>query len=125
MAQHGEITHVEVPADDLERAQRFYAEAFAWRFRAMEGFPDYFLFETAAGREGLGGAVGSRGSSAGRQVRFLITVDSIDDVLPRIEELGGSLVEQKSEVPGQGWYAVITDPEGNELGLWEDLPATS
>ena len=125
MARHGEITHVEVPADDLERAQRFYAEAFGWQFRAMEGFPGYFLFQTPAGREALGGAVGGRGTTAGERVRFLITVGSIDAVLPTVERLGGSVVEQRSEVSGQGWYAIVTDSEGNELGLWEDLPATT
>ncbi len=118
---HGDITHVEFPADDPERARNFYAEAFGWRFRAMEDFPDYYLFETAAGREGLGGAVGRRGRSAGERVRNFVTVDSIDETLPRIEQLGGSVVEPRAEVPGQGWYAVVADTEGNELGLWEDL----
>jgi predicted enzyme related to lactoylglutathione lyase len=32
------------------------------------------------------------------------------------------VVTEKSEVPGQGWYAVLTDTEGNEFALWERLP---
>ncbi len=30
MAEHGEMGHVEIPADDPERAMRFYSELFGW-----------------------------------------------------------------------------------------------
>ena len=29
----------------------------------------------------------------------------------------------KTAIEGQGWYAVIVDSEGSELGLYENLPA--
>jgi predicted enzyme related to lactoylglutathione lyase len=32
---HGQLTLIEFPADDIERAQRFYAELFGWQCRAM------------------------------------------------------------------------------------------
>lgn len=120
MAQ-GEFTHIEIPADDPGRAQRFYEGVFGWRFTSMPGYDDYFLYTTAAGEEGLGGAIGKRGESAPLTVRNYVHVDSIDESLPKVTALGGSLVEPKSEVPGQGWYAVVTDSEGNEFALWERL----
>ena len=30
MAKHGEFSHIEFPADDLERAKAFYANVFGW-----------------------------------------------------------------------------------------------
>lgn len=39
--------------------------------------------------------------------------------------LGGKIVEPKTDIPGQGWYAVIDDTEGNQLGLYENLPSDS
>ena len=69
-----------------------------------------------------GGAIGQRGSMAPEQVRDYIEVSSIEETLPRVNELGGSVVEGKSEVPGMGWYAVITDSEGSQFGLWERMP---
>ena len=48
-------------------------------------------------------------------------VDSVDASLQRATDLGGSVVEPKSEVPGQGWYGIFRDPEGNELAVWESL----
>ena len=118
---HGQITHIEFPADDTERARRFYSELFGWRFTEMDGFAGYFLYNTGSA-EALGGAIGERGKSTGERTRLYIETDSIDGVLARLEELGGGVVEAKSEVPGQGWYAVISDSEGNELGLFEGLP---
>ena len=29
---------------------------------------------------------------------------------------------RKTEIPGQGWYAVIDDTEGNQLALYENAP---
>jgi hypothetical protein len=118
---HGQITHIEFPADDTDRAQRFYRELFGWQFRAMDGFPGYFLFNTGAA-DAIGGAVGERGKSAPDTVRLYVETDSIDALLPRVPGLGGKVVTEKTEIPGQGWYAVIEDSEGSELGLYEGLP---
>ena len=50
-------------------------------------------------------------------------MDSVEASLAKATELGGTVVEGKAEVPGQGWYAVIHDSEGNEIALWESLPS--
>jgi predicted enzyme related to lactoylglutathione lyase len=119
---HGEYTHIEIPADDSARAQRFYEGLFGWTFTSMPGFDDYFLYTTAAGEEGVGGAIGKRGASAPSAIRTYIAVDSIDETSARIAGLGGRVVEEKLEVPGQGWYSVLADSEGNEIALWERAP---
>lgn len=114
---HGQITHIEIPADDLDRAKRFYGELFGWHFTEMEGYPGYFLFNT--GNAEIGGAVGERGKSAPERLRVVCEVDSIDTVLERVPDLGGAVVDGRSEITGVGYYAVIRDPEGNEIGLYE------
>ncbi|MGH2456799.1 MAG: VOC family protein [Candidatus Limnocylindria bacterium] len=119
---HGEYTHIEIPADDPGRAQRFYEALFGWKFVSMDDFPDYFLYTTAAGEEGVGGAIGKRDVSAPHAVRNYVHVDSVDGSLARARELGATVIEEKSEVPGQGWYGVLRDTEGNEFALWERMP---
>ena len=113
---HGEINHVEFPADDPQRAMRFYEAVAGWEFSAMEGMPDYWVYRSA---EGYGGAVGRRGVSVGQVIRDYITVRSIEDALAAAERTGGTIKEPKSEVPGLGWFAVVIDPEGSEVGLFE------
>jgi uncharacterized protein len=117
----GEYTHIEIPADDPSRAQRFYEGLFGWKFEAMDGYPDYFLYTTAAGDGGVGGAIGKRDVSAPHQIRNYLDVDSIEDSIAKASELGGRVVEPKAEVPGQGWYAVIADTEGNEFAIWQRM----
>jgi hypothetical protein len=121
--QSGDFTHIEIPADDPGKAKAFYEAAFGWNFPPeIPGFEGYHLFTTPVGEEGMGGAIGKRGESAPQQMRTYVRVDSVDAALAKVAELGGSVVEPKAEVPGQGWYGVFRDPEGNELAVWESLP---
>ena len=113
---HGEINHIEFPADDPERAKAFYAAVAGWEFGSMAEFPDYYLFRTS---EGYGGAVGKRNVSTGNALRIYIEVNSIDDALAASTRTGGSTKEAKSEIEGMGWFAVVTDPEGSEVGLFQ------
>ena len=119
---HGQMTHLELPADDPARARRFYEGLLGWQFAEMAEFPNYFLF-TFGTIERAGGAIGFRDQSAPHQLRLYIEVDSIDALTPKVAGLGGKVDEPKAEIPGQGWYAVIDDTEGNQLGLYENLPA--
>ena len=113
---HGEINHIEFPADDPERAMRFYEAVAGWKFSAMDGFPDYWLFRSG---EGYGGAVGRRGVSTGQILRNYIEVDSVDAALAAALRTGGTTKEPRTEIPGMGWFAVVVDPEGSEIGLFE------
>ncbi len=119
---HGQFTHIDIPADDPVRAQRFYEGVCGWSFGSMPEFPDYYLFRTGDDEHAMGGGIGKRGQTAPDRIRNYIDVESIDSLLPKVRELGGSVLQPKAEVPGQGWYVVLTDSEGNEIALWEGLP---
>jgi predicted enzyme related to lactoylglutathione lyase len=118
---HGQITHIEFPADQTERAQKFYSGLFGWKFEGYEALPGYFVFNTGA-IDSAGGAIGSRGEATGDKLRIYVTVDSIDEALAKVPGLGGKVTTPKAEIPGQGWYAVVDDSEGSEIGLYETLP---
>jgi hypothetical protein len=112
----GTITHIEFPADDVERAKRFYTAVVGWQYQEMEGFPDYYMFQN--GPES-GGAIGKRSESVSDTVRIYVNVDSLEEAVKAAEANGGRVVAQPQEVPGQGRFAAVLDPEGNEVGLWE------
>jgi hypothetical protein len=111
------ITHVEFPADDMERAKRFYSAVAGWEFQPMEGFPDYELFSTG---DGTGGAIGGRGTSTGTSIRIFISVPDLETARDAASANGGSIVEDITEVPGQGRYVIARDPEGSEIALWQN-----
>jgi predicted enzyme related to lactoylglutathione lyase len=116
MSKHGEFSHIEFPANDVERAQGFYSKVFGWEFRPMEEVPGYVLY--TAGPDDLGGGIGLRGTSAGDGVRNYLSVDSVEDTLAAVTANGGTIVVPKTDI-GVGWYAAVTDTEGNELGLYK------
>jgi predicted enzyme related to lactoylglutathione lyase len=115
MSKHGEFSHIAFPADDVARAQAFYSAVFGWEFRPMEEIEGYVLYTAGPGE--LGGGIGKRGDSAPQAVRNYITVDSIEAALDAATANGGATVVPKTDI-GIGWYAAISDTEGNELGLY-------
>ena len=116
MSKHGEFSHIEFPADDVERAKSFYSNVFGWSFEAMDGFEGYFLY--TAGPGGLGGGIGLRGTNVPAAVRNYIGVDDVDSAVAKVEASGGSVVVPKTDI-GFGWYAAVKDTEGNEIGLYK------
>jgi hypothetical protein len=116
----GEITHIELPADDVERAKRFYAAVAGWEFGEPEGFAGYHMFQTG---EASGGAIAKRGEMAPQQLRIYITVDSLEAACAAAEGTGGTVVEPPTDIGGgMGRFAVVRDTEGSEVGLWQTLP---
>src|SRR5688500_20166640 len=114
--KHGDFTHIETPADDPERARRFYSELFGWTFAPpVPGFEGYHMFTTPAGEARAGGAIGTRGEMAPERLRTYVHVVSIEESLARVEELGGTVVEGRSDVQGRGGHAVHRDPAGDAL----------
>jgi uncharacterized protein len=114
----GDITHIEFPADDTDRAQRFYTAVAGWQFSEMDGMPGYFVFRSGEDR---GGAIARRGESTGQALRIYITVDSMDEAIAASEANGGTIIEQPADIGGgMGIFAVVRDPEGTEVGLWQE-----
>lgn len=119
---HGEMGHFEIPADDADRARKFYSELFGWQFQdETEGFEGYHMFRSGPGQ--VGGAIGQRGVMSGQNARQYVSVDSIDDAVAKVADLGGEVVDPKVQVGDMGWSAVVRDSEGGEIGLWEDAAA--
>jgi hypothetical protein len=65
-----------------------------------------------------------RGDTVGRVVRAYITVDALEAAVAAAEAHGGTVVTAITDVPGMGRYAAVLDSEGNEIGLWENPPAS-
>ena len=57
-------------------------------------------------------------------MRVYYDVDDVRASADRVRELGGS-ADEPQLVPGMGWFATCTDPEGNAFGLWKNDPNAS
>ncbi|WP_374999569.1 VOC family protein [Aeromicrobium sp. CTD01-1L150] len=115
---HGDITHLEIPVSDLKRGRQFYAALFGWTIEEPPGFEGYPMWRAPNGISG--GALAPRGGGF-TQPRSVVEVDSIDDTLAVVAENGGRVLEEKSPITDTSWWAVVEDPDGNVLGLYEGV----
>jgi predicted enzyme related to lactoylglutathione lyase len=120
------IVHFEIPAEDVERAVKFYSKLFGWEIKKVPEL-DYWMISTdgeegGAGGEGgkaVGGGMLKRQDPSQRAINY-IGVSSVDEYIKKVEELGGGISVPRMAVPGWGYFAVCLDMEGNAFGLWED-----
>src|SRR4051812_20391436 len=68
----------------------------------------------------INGAIRERSDEITAPV-LTITVESIDEHIKKITEAGGKVVEDKQTVENMGHYAYVADPDGNVIGLWENI----
>jgi predicted enzyme related to lactoylglutathione lyase len=121
MASHP-IVHVEIPASDTKAAGEFYSRLFDWKLELDPNF-DYLQFNAEGGPGGGFVQVGELGGMQYKPDSLLVYVgtDDIDGTLARAESLGGKTIVPKSEIPQVGWFAVLTDPTGNRIGLYSSI----
>ena len=125
------VVHFEIPADDVERAKKFYGSSFGWELQTMDmGDGEYTSVKTTAVDEqtqmptepgAINGGMFQRDERLTSPV-ITIDVDAIDDALKQIEDAGGSTVQPRTPIPGMGAFAYFKDSEGNVLVLWETTP---
>ena len=111
------ITHIEIPAPDLDKAALFYTALFDWHIEIVT--PEHYAF-FRIGNTGSGGGLDASLMPAPDKIgpQLVIDVENIDEMLKKIEDNGGKLHHPKTEIPGgHGFYAVFADPNGNFLQL--------
>src|SRR6058998_3362527 len=91
-------SHFEIPVDDPDRAERFYAAVFGWTFQRYDGAPQYYgMANTGEANPGINGALFQRGDDS--ETTLTMSVDSIEDAIATITAEGGSVVQDKTPIP--------------------------
>lgn len=117
------VGYFEIPANDLDRATRFYERVFGWELErtSIDGHP-MALFPYDAAAPGVTGALASGESYVpsrhGPRVYFRTT--DIDAVLTRAVQAGGQVLYPKKSIGDLGWVAEFEDSEGNAIALHAD-----
>ncbi|WP_407359259.1 VOC family protein [Microbacterium sp. LTA6] len=115
---HGDITHIDIPVGDMERAKSFYLGLFGWDIAEMPGFEGYPMWRAPNGVSGGGLAPRSDDFT---HPRSYVEVDSIDDTVAAALAAGGSVAMEKQPIDENSSWAVIVDPDGNHVGLFEGV----
>jgi predicted enzyme related to lactoylglutathione lyase len=114
------LTHFEIPAKDIKRAQKFYAGLFDWEFQLIEEM-NYLMFQTKNAEGKNAGSGGILEPQNGMHViTNYINVVNIDESAAKVTRLGGKIIIPKSPVPGMGWFVHFMDTEGNAMALFQN-----
>lgn len=112
------ICWFEIPADDPQRAKKFYGSLFGWKIQKFPGAEDYWHIDTGSGDRTRDGGLILRKHPAQSNTNY-VAVSSVDDAAAKVEKLGGTICKPKTAVSQMGYFVICQDTEGNEFALWE------
>ncbi len=115
------INWFEIPAADINRAQKFYETIFDISMSAIE-FPHQMRIFPKDDPMYISGAICFKPdfyspSMAGTLV-YLNASPNVQNILDKVEDAGGKIIVEKIQIsPEYGHIAIIMDSEGNRIGL--------
>ena len=98
---------------DREGAEKFYADLLGWQ-TARDGEMSPMI----VGADGPWALIGGPMLPGGPQWLPYIRVEDVDAATARAEELGATVVHERSEGPA-GSVTAIADPTGAAVALWQ------
>jgi uncharacterized protein len=116
---NGTMCWVDLGTSDLAGARAFYGRLLGWTVEEVSSSdPGTYLIGRIDGKDVAGVHDHSEGGAHGWS--SYIAVDDLEAVRGRVAELGGDPGGGPHDLGGSGRVAVITDPGGAEVCLWQD-----
>ena len=114
------VAWFDIPTLDFKRALAFYEKILGAPLRVDNYLGQELAYFPMDPKGDVGGDLvppseHSKPSASG--TRVYLSVKSVDDVLARVKEAGGKIVEEKYSIGAPGFIAIIEDSEGNVVGL--------
>jgi len=125
------VVHFELPAEDHERAAKFYAKAFGWGTETlgpeMNNYVTVTTVETDANGPKVPGAINGgiftkTNDMPAQYPSVVIEVDDMDEALQAVKANGGQVLGEPMEIPTVGMYVSILDTEQNRIALLKPEP---
>lgn len=118
------ISWFEIPAMDIDRAQKFYEAIFDIKMQTMDfGNTKMRAFPLDNPMEGIGGTLIDSGgfhkpSLTDGPLIYLNGNPDVQIILDRVVAAGGKILQPKTEIsPDYGFMAIFEDMEGNRIAL--------
>ena len=118
------ISWFEIPATDIDRAQKFYETIFGISLQSMD-MPSMKMrmFPIDDPMNGVGGSIVDSGgfhkpSATDGPLIYLNGNPDVQNVLDKVEAAGGKITVPKTEISAEyGFMAAFLDTEGNRVAL--------
>ena len=112
------INWVEIPALDIHRAARFYSTLYDTPLQVIEG--DIRKLVLLPNDNGIGASLNQTANFQPSDRGSLVYLNAGEDLtlmLERVRQAGGEILAPKSDLGGNGFYAIFRDSEGNAVAL--------
>jgi len=123
------VTWFELPADDTARAGAFYAQVFGWKMGDMGGGSLWAQTSSSVGDDQMtptepgviNGDISPRSAGFNHPL-IVITVQDMDEKIKLVTDAGGTIALEPQVVEAMNMkWAIVTDTEGNNVGILQDL----
>src|SRR5258706_3420051 len=121
------VVHFEIEAQDIERAKKFYTNAFGWEMDQMGGdYGNYVVVKTGDPMEPMGingGIYQTGGKKEVNAYRCVVGVEDVQKAMSDVKAAGGKILSEKpDDIPHVGLYVKCEDTEGNLFTLLQPSP---
>jgi predicted enzyme related to lactoylglutathione lyase len=116
------ITWASIPTTDFDRAVAFYSTVTGKDLK-VQGEGDQKMATSMADSEWQDGTIGfgvtadSTMNPGSDGLRVYLAVEDMEGFLGKVEGAGGEVITPKSAMGELGFWALIKDTEGNQVGL--------
>ncbi len=109
------FSHIELSADDIAAAKKFYKSVFDWKLKDVSG--PYTMIEVG---KGTGGGMTAKMMPT-QPTTWLpyVTVDDVKKTIAKAKAGGATIIVDYQSIGDMGAIGVFVDPQGAALGLWE------
>lgn len=115
---HGVFSWVDVTSSDFDTSAEFYSKMFGWQIdRGPEEFGGYSM-AVVNGRM-VAGVTPSMSPEVPPLWSTYVDVENADETAQKALDAGGSVMVEPMDVGEAGRMAVLADPEGGAIGLWQ------
>ncbi len=107
--------HIELAADDVGGAKKFYKSVFDWKLEDIPAM-GYTMLDVG---KGVGGGMTAK-QMPQQPTAWLpyVEVANVEAALAKAKNAGGNVVVESTSIGEMGHIGVFVDPQGAALGVW-------
>jgi len=110
--QKNPVVFWELATHDMEKTVEFFREVFEWKIEFNDRLGFYIIPETTSPNEALDGGIFTLKRAKLPFLTVFIQVEDIEEKAKLIQEKGGFIVDQPSEIPSGSKICLFNEPSG-------------
>ncbi len=121
MTKPGDFLWFDLLTNDVPAAIAFYEHVIGWTSKPMGGGSPYVTFATADGQNSGTMPIPEDAKKMGMPPCWVgnVHVANVDDTIANAKKLGGRVLGDAQNIPNIGRFAVLADPHGSAIQVFE------